>query len=86
MGAAQGPTCLPRCSNPQDKTCISIVQTRGIAKTSGFTTDDFIKLKGFLVEFSENRRSSENQKKQKITRKVDFPEPRLLQYTLFAHC
>ena len=41
---------------------INNVQTRCIAKTSGFTRGvckirDFIKLKGFLVEFLENKRS-----------------------------
>ena len=38
---------------------------------------DFIKFKGFLVEFLENRRSWEKQNPQKIARKVDFSEPRL---------
>ena len=42
---------------------------------------DFIKFKGLLVEFLENKRSWENQKPQKIDRKVDFSEPRLLQCT-----
>ena len=47
---------------------INSVHTRCIVKTSGFTRGvcknrgDFIKFKGFLVEFLENRRSWENQK------------------------
>ena len=38
---------------------------------------DFVKYKGFLVEFLENRRPRENQNPQKIARKIDFSEPRL---------
>ena len=45
---------------------------------------DFIRFEGFLAEFLENRRSWENQTLQKITRNVDFSEPRLLQWTWFA--
>ena len=37
---------------------------------------DFTELKGSLVEFLENRLSSENQKPPKIAGKVDFSEPR----------
>ena len=50
------------------KTCHNSVHTRCIVKTSGFTRcvcknqGDFIKFKGFLVEFLESRRSWENQK------------------------
>ena len=43
---------------------------------------DFMKCKGFLLEFLENRRLGEN---QKIARKVDLSEPRLLQCTQLAH-
>ena len=43
---------------------------------------DLIKFKGFLVEFLQNKRSWKNQNPQKIARKVDFSEPRLLQCTL----
>ena len=62
------------------------VHTRCIVKTSGFTRvfvkiGNFIKFKGFPVEILENRRSWENKKPQKIARKVDFSEPRLLQCT-----
>ena len=65
---------------------INSVHTRCIVKTSGFTrgickNQGFIKFKGFLVEFLENRRSWENQKPPEIARKVDFSEPRLLQCT-----
>ena len=42
---------------------------------------DFVKFKGFLVEFLQSRRSSENQSPQKIAKKADFSEPRLLQCT-----
>ena len=46
---------------------INSVHTRCIVKTSGFTRGvcknrGFIKFKGFLVEFLQNRRSWENQK------------------------
>ena len=43
---------------------------------------DFIKFKGLFVEFLEYRLSPEKIKNpQKIARKVDFSEPRLLQCT-----
>ena len=43
---------------------------------------DFIKFKGFLVEILESSCDPEKIKKpQKIARKVDFSEPRLLQCT-----
>ena len=53
----------------EDSPCFvqQCVNSRGIAKTSGFTRGVcknrwfFIKFKGFLVEFLENRRSWENQ-------------------------
>ena len=38
---------------------------------------DFIKFKGFLVEFLENKRSWKNQKPQENRQKLDFSEPRL---------
>ena len=38
---------------------------------------DFIKFKGFLVEFSEKRRSSENQKPPENRQKSGLSEPRL---------
>ena len=68
---------------------INSVQTRGIVKTSAFTRRVcknrwvYIKSKGSLVEFLENRRSWENQKSPE---KVDFSEPRLSQWTWFAYC
>ena len=68
------------------------MHTRRIVKISGFTRcvcvkiGDFIKFKGFLVEFPENKPlvTSDPEKiknPQKIARKVDFSEPRLLQCT-----
>ena len=42
---------------------------------------DFLQFRGFPVEFLENRRSTENQKPQKIARKMDFSGPHLLQCT-----
>ena len=74
---------LSHCKNAL---LINSVQTRGVVKTSGFTgvlvkIADFIEFKRFLLEILENKPSSENQKTQKIARKVDFSEPRLLQCT-----
>ena len=53
---------------------VNSVHTRCIVKTSGFTRGvcrnlDFIKFKGFLVEFQENSRSWENQKPQENCQK-----------------
>ena len=65
---------------------IDSVQTRGIVKTSGFRRGvcknrGCIKFKDSLVEFLENRRSSEKKKARKLSEKCIFVEPRLLQCT-----
>ena len=72
---------LPLCFLPPF-VLLSTMVTRWIVKTSGFTRAVckpwfFVQFKGFLLEFWENRRSSENRNNpQKITRKVEFSENR----------
>ena len=67
-------------NHPKKARILNSVHTRCIVKTSGFTRGvcknrgggGFIKFKGFLLEFLENRRSWENQKSRNSPEKWTF--------------
>ena len=69
--------CMSFVYERQKSRGINSVRTRCIVKTSGIPRvfvkiGDFIKFKGFLVEFLEKRRSSENQKPPENRQKCGF--------------